>query len=933
MKESQGANAIGKSISAFLSPDFLRPLGVVLALIAMLSLSWVADQHALQHAQLLRDSGTLFMVKDPANALTIDSVRVKDLPWQAVDRTTKLPTFSDTDYWFRVRVADAAQDRSLMLVYASPRQRDLDVYILRNGVLEKSYFTGSRRIFTSRPILHPDFLFPFVQRADDQIDIYLRTRGSPQAVLDFLSLPTELEFVSRSESSSIIAWSYMGVLAVAAFVSVLIWVLTRQAIVGALALYICLVFFNYAVERGYAFKWFWPNYPDFARASLNWGALLTFIVTSALGAIILRLRQLWPAMFKLQMALWAVYVLAIPLSFVDPRSVGMFTIPVYSVQYFLLIFISFRHWRKGDRNAGLLLLFMSLYIVPLTIGAIALVTNTQLWYTSFARYIVQLTQIGLLGGCIGLRFRETIRSEEAARADARAKSEFLARMSHEIRTPMNGILGMSELLNDSGLTSTQRRYNDIVYSSATALLTVINDILDFSKIQAGRMRIESVPFDLHRIAVDALMLFRLKADEKNIELLCDIEPGTPAWVMGDPTRIRQILINFLGNAIKFTDSGEICLSIAKLADSERTRINVIDSGIGITENAQTQLFEPFTQLEQNPHHYDGTGLGLVITKQLAELLGGEIGMYSVPGRGSSFWVDLPLPPTAVQESSAPIAALAHKSVLLVDDNLHFCELAAVHIRNWQMQIQIAHNAEQALQCVRARRAVGGTFDLISIDYKMPVHNGLELAHLLQQEYGDDLPPLLLLTACTDIPDMPQREAAGIVVTEEKPLLAVDLRATFARTLGLAATRASLLQVQGARTLMDKSLMVLVAEDNVTNQVVIQTMLRKLGHDSVICANGSELYSTYRDRHEQFDLILMDCEMPVMNGYDATQSIRTLEEKNELRRCPIIALSAHTLEEHVARCLLVGMDGHLAKPLNLSRLHECLEKFVGRVQRI
>lgn len=911
---------------------FLKTMLALLGLLAVIIGAVNVEKQSMSQSNLLRDSGRLYFLRDETSQLDIEGARGAQ-QWQKVDAKTQFPLSTGIAIWFRFNVPAAEYDRALMLFYGNPRIRELDVFVLKAERIDQQFHTGSSRPFSSRAVSYPEFLFPFLVRAGETAEVYLRARGRPQSILEYASLQTQQEVIVRSRISMMITASYIGMLVVMALTSLIVLALTRSSLLAALGLYLWGILFAYLVERGFAFKWFWPNDPAINNSALIWSALLTIITLDVLALVILRLREVSVPLYRLQVSLLILFSLAVPVSLYWPDEVGDAMVPAYGLQYLFLIGISFLRWRKGDRYAGLFLLFTSLYVLPLAIAVISVPNNSTLWYGSIVRFTVQLLQIGLLAGCIGLRFRETIRNEEAARADARAKSEFLAQMSHEIRTPMNGILGMSELLNDSGLNSTQRRYNDIVYSSATALLTVINDILDFSKIQAGRMRVESAPFDLHRVAVDALMLFRLKADEKDVELLCDIAPDSLPWVIGDSARVRQILINFLGNAIKFTDAGEIRLSITKGEQSHFTRISVTDTGVGISESAQMQLFEPFSQLsDETARHFGGTGLGLVITKQLAQLLGGEVGVRSELGEGSCFWVDLPLTPTDEQQLPLPLDALAQKSVLLVDDNVHFCEIVAAHIKSWQMQLHIANNADQALRSVRELCAHGEKFDLISIDLKMPDKNGLDLARLLKREYGKELPPLLLLTACTDIPDAAAREAVGIVVAEEKPLLAVDLRNAFARTLGLAATRASAQHGQGATPSNIKPLMVLVAEDNVTNQVVIQMMLRKLGHDSIICANGVELMANYRARPEYFDLILMDCEMPIMNGYDATQSVRAFEEKNELPRCPIIALSAHTLEEHVERCIIVGMDGHLAKPLNLSRLNQQLESAARRSAR-
>jgi two-component system, sensor histidine kinase RetS len=488
---------------------------------------------------------------------------------------------------------------------------------------------------------------------------------------------------------------------------------------------------------------------------------------------------------------------------------------------------------------------------------------------------------------------------------------------------MNGILGMSELLRDAGLNATQRRYNDIVYSSATALLTIINDILDFSKIQAGRMTVEKVPLDLPRLAVDVLTLFRIKADEKSIELLCDVRPNIPRWVIGDPTRIRQVLINFLSNAIKFTERGEIRLYVSKIGD--QIRLAVVDTGIGIPVEAQSRLFESFVQADASiARSHGGTGLGLAITMQLAELMGGKVGVRSVVGKGSTFWVELPLPASAKQEIEVPVLELQGKSILIVDDNIHFCELVAENAKSWGMTAEVAHSGIEALARVHKKQEEHKTFDLISIDLKMPGMNGLELAYKFKDEYGVALPPLLLLTAATNIPPIPTQRNAGIVLAQEKPLLACDLREAFAYALGLAAVPVPETPSTVFAEIPNQVLIVLAVEDNSTNRIVIQSMLQKLGHGCLLAANGAEAVAMYETRHDEFDVVLMDCDMPVMDGYEATRRIRAFEQEQRLQHKTIVALTAHTLDEYVKLCSESGMDGHLAKPLSVERLRDFLD---------
>ncbi len=501
--------------------------------------------------------------------------------------------------------------------------------------------------------------------------------------------------------------------------------------------------------------------------------------------------------------------------------------------------MSYYLFRYGRHRieAGAFLLCWAAYTAIIVATIVISLSGAYSWKPQHLIEIAVLLRILFFSACLGIRLRQIIRGEEAARAEARTKSEFLARMSHEIRTPMNGILGMSELLRDAGLNNTQRRYNDIVYSSATSLLAVINDILDFSKMQAGHLTVEKIPFDLHRVVVDSLTLLRLKADEKNIELLCDIKSGVPAWVMGDPTRIRQILINFLSNAVKFTEVGEIRLLLAPKGSN--IYIAVEDTGIGISIEAQSRLFTSFTQADASiTRTHGGTGLGLSISRQLADLMGGRVGAQSNLGAGSTFWVELPLPATAIQEPALLAPTLQGKSLLLVDDSVHFCDLIAEQARSWGMPVQIAHSGVEALTQVRLLKAQHTHFDLISIDLKMPHMNGLALARELKTECGMALPPLRLLTASSDIPNAATLHSAGIVLAQEKPLLGRDLRDVFARALGLVAAPQPN-EPTPILTQAQRALSFLVVEDNVVNQTVVQTMLQRLGHVCQVTSSGEE----------------------------------------------------------------------------------------------
>ncbi len=876
---------------------------------------------------LLRDSGELDYLFDADAALSVDDFQRGAGTWQPVQSIVRVPRSSPDTLWLRLRIAAPTHDRAMVLYHPVARQRVLDVYVVEAGKITASYETGTTRPFNSRPLNYRNYLFPFTLHAAEPVDVYVRVRGYPGRSLAVLQLWPQQQLLAALPSHDAFEWANFGVISVTTIAGIVVWLFGRERLFALFALLVGSHLFSYLVTRGYGFQWLWPNSPRFDQIAEPLSIALSLVANVGFSIAFLNLREHTPRLHQVAQSVMYVGIAQIIAAPLFPSLIETSSVVTLLVMYpFLLGAASYLFVTHRNRtDAGMFLLSFGIYILFVTSVLVTTLGGFHNWWHSAHLIdIGQLIRIFLLAGCLGFRFRQTVRNEERARADARAKSEFLARMSHEIRTPMNGILGMSELLREAGLNSTQRRYNDIVYSSATSLLTIINDILDFSKIQAGRMTVEKVPLDVHRLAVDVLTLFRIKADEKGIELLLDIRPQVPAWIMGDPTRLRQILINFLSNAVKFTERGEIRLRIAKRGGT--LIVAVEDTGLGIAPAAQERLFESFMQADASiARHHGGTGLGLAITLQLAELMGGKVGMNSELGVGSTFWVELPLQVTARQEPAPIPLALQGKTVLLVDDNVHFCELVAEHVRSWGMVLHIANGGAAALKWMHELSAGGVAVDLISIDLKMPDMGGLELAHALKREYGAALPPLLLLTASTDIPDNGELRSAGILFAQEKPLLAVDLRDAFARTLGLIAAAAVEKVVTARVDQAQRALIVLVAEDNPTNQVVIQSMLKKLGHGCLLATGGAEAIAMYQQRHHEIDLVLMDCDMPGVDGYEATQGIRAFEREQQLPHKIIIALTAHTLEEQIRLCYAAGMDNHLSKPVGLERLRDFLQE--------
>lgn len=913
---------------------------------------------------------------DQSGKLDIADIRtLNDEFWQKPDVETPSYGYSRDILWVKFTVQSIAQKEVQLLFNLDYAALDkVEVFIEHNGNLTNHYLTGDTFPFDSRPIENHHFVFPFDIRESETRDVYLRveTEGTLQAPI---SLWNRYNFFQDQKPLWMAESMYYGVMMVMIIYNLMIYSIVRHS---SYILYAGVAFSNFlfnAAIQGVGFQYIWPNVPSVNQWAIPFSIALFGLTSNLFAVSLLDIKARAPRLYWSMIAFAAVWFVLLISCLILPYATTLRITSIAGLfSEVITVYAGFYMLYKGQRVARYYCLAFQCLIISWVITSLSkfgITPSTPLF--EHAIQIGSLLEIILLSFALADRINVERQDKELAQKKAleserraaqeqsrylelklnseieemqakekviraeetsKAKSEFLATMSHEIRTPMNGVLGMAALLQDADLAPAHRHYVDVIASSGKALLNIINDILDYSKIEAGKLEIEHVDFDLDQLCLECASVFSVTAEEKELELLCSLAPGTPTFINSDPTRLRQIILNLMGNAFKFTNTGRVSLRVSEISElSEgkyhRLRFDISDTGIGISKENQEKLFQAFSQADSSvTREYGGTGLGLSISKKLAHLMGGEIGVESTEGEGSCFWfsIDCELADaTFTRENIVSLTSLKGKKLLIVDDSPEFTKVIKEQAESWGMRPTVAYYGEKALQMMRSAHQQGSPFEVVTLDINMPGMSGLECAELMAA--AEDIPDChrILLTAMRHSLSKAELEAKGIALAIQKPASVRTLRQTF-MSLFQGTThdhktpaKASNQPLQGKQAL--------VVEDNTVNQMVVSGMLKKLGIGVTIAANGEDAVKLYQSRHKEFDIILMDCEMPVMDGYEATGHIRKLERGTGIGHIPILALTAHALPEHATKAIRAGMNSHIAKPLDMHGLEEKLIEYL------
>ncbi len=894
---------------------------------------------------------------DESRSLEIDTVsapefaeRFRDLPGDAISFG-----YSFEHYWFRFEMENVSPKELHLYVEARyPLIDSIRVFVPDDAGGFRSLHLGDQLPYGARPLNQHQFTIPLAVPAGDRQTYYMEIHTTSSFDLPML-VSSEQAYIEHVHDTQMIFGLFYGVIIGLLAYNLFIYLSTRERAFLFYVLYLLgTIGYNTALD-GIQFRFF-PN-------SLGWAQYAIYVcinvATFFMALFSIDVLALWGKrnwLLKLMLGVVALNGAAVFMHlFIDITITARVSIIVALLSFIAQLVCGITRMRAGHKPARIYVLAFLVFIALASITVLSALGIVPAY--EFSRYGLKLSmalQLILLSLALGdminqLKDKQFEARQEVihAQAQSHATSEFLAKMSHEIRTPMNGVMGMAELMQDTELDRIQSHYLNVISSSGRALLGVINDILDFSKIEAGRMEIEKLDCNLEELLNECVSVFSLKADEKNLEFALTVEEDVPLLVRLDPTRVRQVVLNLLGNAFKFTDRGHVLLRLCgeHIEGDQFLRVEVVDSGIGIPKEVQQRLFTSFTQADvSTTRKYGGTGLGLAICRQLVELMGGEIGIESEAGSGAVFWFRLPYV-AAVRPNTLPAyrkVSLDGMRLLLVSDLPQYCNMLKQELPRYGASVDLVEHVQAAIQYVQSASSPP---TVIAIDKDLPGESGYALARHLHDLLPEEKTALVLVTGLRENEKQSQLDAAGIRMAINRPLSSAQMRDALAlvrrpvdRARSPVAPAAEVpagetSAATAAATPADnptpfEHLHVLVVDDNQVNLLVAAGMLKRFAIEPDTAANGREAVERVFAAQPAYDLIFMDCEMPEMDGYDATREIRRRE--GELASRPVIvALSAHVMAEARRKSLDAGMDDHMAKPINQSELQQKLMEWTER----